>query len=590
MVTKLPAVDAVLVGFGWTGAILGQQLCDAGLNVVALERGVWRDTPTDFATTFAQDELRYMWRHHLFQNLAYDTLTIRNNVGQQALPMRRLGSFLLGAGVGGSGVHWNAQIWRFLESDFKAYSHNLKRYGKAAVDAYDMTVQDYPVTWDEIEPHYDTFDKICGTSGKAGNLRGVIQDGGNPFEGPRSHEYPNPAMALPYGPTLFTRAAREKGYKPFPHPTGNMSRPYTNPLGAQLGQCTYCGFCEKFGCGNYSKATAQTTILPYLMAKPNFTLRTESEVLKIETTPDGKRATGVTYVDSTGKEFFQPAEIVVLSAYVLHNVRLLLLSKIGRPYDPKTGEGVVGKNYAYQITSSANVFFKDKIVNPFIGAGALAAVVDEFNGDNFDHTGLGFIGGGYIAQMQTGGRPIEMMFTPAGTPKWGLEWKKAAAHNYLRAVNILCHGSVMAHRGNYLDLDPTYRDAFGRPMLRMTFDFTDNERKMSAYLLDKAAEIGLAMDGVSSVKKNYRTGSWSVVPYQTTHNTGGTIMGDNPRNSVVNKYLQSWDVSNLFVMGAGAFPQNAGYNPTGTLAALAYFSAAAIKDRYLKSPGPMVRA
>src|ERR1700743_28209 len=94
MVTKLPAVDAVLVGFGWTGAILGQQLCDAGLNVLALERGVWRDTPNDFAPTFAQDELRYMWRHHLFQNLAYATLTIRNNVGQQALPMRRLGSVL----------------------------------------------------------------------------------------------------------------------------------------------------------------------------------------------------------------------------------------------------------------------------------------------------------------------------------------------------------------------------------------------------------------------------------------------------------------------------------------------------------------
>src|ERR1700689_396181 len=131
--TNLPAVDAVLVGFGWTGAILGQQLCDAGLNVVALERGVWRDTPTDFATTFAQDELRYMWRHHLFQNLAYDTLTIRNNASQEALPMRHLGSFLLGTGVGGAGVHWNAQIWRFLESDLKAYTHNLQRYGKAAV-------------------------------------------------------------------------------------------------------------------------------------------------------------------------------------------------------------------------------------------------------------------------------------------------------------------------------------------------------------------------------------------------------------------------------------------------------------------------
>ena len=590
MVTRLKSVDVVLVGFGWTGAIMGQQLCDAGQSVVALERGPWRDTPTDFAPSFAQDELRYMWRHHLFQNVAYDTLTIRNNTGQQALPMRHLGSFLLGTGVGSGGVHWNGQIWRFLPSDFKAYSHNLQRYGQAAVTAYDMTVQDYPFEWADIEPHYDQFEKLCGCSGKAGNLGGAIQPGGNPFEGPRSSEYPNPPLPWPASPAMFAEAATRLGYKPFPHPAGNMSRPYVNPLGAQMGECTYCGFCEKFGCGNYSKASPQTTILPYLMTKPNFELRTECEVMKVETTPDGKRATGVTYVNSSGEEFFQPAETVVLSAYVLQNVRLLLLSNIGKPYDPNTGEGVVGKNYAYQTMGSVNVFFKDKIMNPFIGAGALASVIDEFNGDNFDHTGLGFIGGGYIASMTTGGRPIEMIYQPEGVPKWGAEWKKSAAQTYLRNAVISCHGSCMSHRGNYLDLDPTYRDQFGRPMLRMTFDFTDNERKMSAYMVDKAAEVGAAMDGVSSVKKNPRTGSWSVVPYQTTHNVGGAIMGDNPTNSVINRYSQSWDVSNLFVMGAGAFPQNAGYNPTNTLAALAYMSAAQITSQYLKSPGPLVQA
>jgi gluconate 2-dehydrogenase alpha chain len=100
MVTRLKPVDAVMVGFGWTGAIMGQQLADAGLSVLALERGPWRDTATDFATGFAQDELRYMWRHHLFQNVSDDTLTIRNALDQEALPMRHLGSFLLGTGVG----------------------------------------------------------------------------------------------------------------------------------------------------------------------------------------------------------------------------------------------------------------------------------------------------------------------------------------------------------------------------------------------------------------------------------------------------------------------------------------------------------
>jgi gluconate 2-dehydrogenase alpha chain len=584
--TSLPPVDAVLVGFGWTGAIMAQQLCDAGLNVLAVERGPWRDTATDFSPGFAQDELRYMFRHHLFQNVAYDTLTIRNHAGQDALPMRQLGSFLPGTGVGSGGVHWNGQIWRFLPSDFVARSRNEQRYGKKAVTDHDMTVQDWGVSYEELEPSFDAFDKLCGTTGKAGNLNGVVQPGGNPFEGPRSSEYPNPPMVQTYAPALFGKAAAELGHHPFPHPSGNLSRPYVNPLGAQLGACTYCGFCEKFGCGNYSKASPQTTVLPYLMRLPNFTLKTECEVLKVELTADRRRATGVTYVNSAGEEFFQPAEIVILSAYILQNVRLLLLSGIGKPYDPASGDGVVGKNYAYQTMSSVNVFFDDKILNPFIGAGALATVIDDFNGDNFDHSGLGFIGGGYIAGMVTGGRPIEMLYTPEGTPAWGMQWKHAAAKNYLRSFAISCHGSCMSHRGNCLDLDPTYRDVHGRPMLRMTFDFTDNEHKLSDFLTDRAAEVARAMNP-REIKLNRRQGSWSVVPYQTTHNTGGAIMGASPADSVVNKFMQSWDVPNVFSLGAGAFPQNAGYNPTGTLAALTYHAAREITSRYLKSPGPL---
>jgi gluconate 2-dehydrogenase alpha chain len=588
MATKLPPVDALIVGFGWTGAILGQELTDAGLEVLALERGNWRDTPTDFAPTFDQDELRYYWRHELFEPLAHETVTVRNNASETALPMRRLGSFLPGINVGGAGVHWNGQTWRFLPSDFVARSHNLSRYGAKAVPA-DMTIQDWGVTYDELEPHYDTFEYICGIAGKAGNLGGEIQPGGNPFEGPRRREYPNPPMAMSYPPMLFAEAARELGHAPFPQPSANMSRAYVNPLGVQLGPCTYCGFCEKFGCGNYSKASAQTTILPVLMRKPNFTLKTQAEVIKLNYDAVAKRVVSATYVDASGREFEQPAELVILAAYILHNVRLLLLSGIGQPYDPQTGQGVIGKNYAYQITSSVNVFFDDKLLNPFIGAGAHGMIVDKYNGDNFDHSGLGFIGGGYFGVVQTGARPIETHPTPEGTPTWGSAWKKAVAANYLKAMSIATHGAVMSHRGNYLDLDPTYRDVYGRPLLRMTFDFTDNEHRMSDYITDRAAEVARAMKP-REIKVNYRKGSWDVVPYQTTHNTGGAIMGRDPKSSALNRYLQSWDAHNLFVMGSTAFPQNPGYNPTGTVGALAYWSAQAIKSQYLKAPGPLVRA
>ncbi len=585
MAEKLPSVDVVLVGFGWTAAMLAQEFTDSGLKVVAIERGGWRDTSSDFAVTFAQDELRYMWRRALFQEPARETVTFRNNLGQTALPMRHLGSFLPGTGVGGAGVHWNGQTWRFLPTDFIARSHNEQRYGPLPTD---MTIQDWGVTYAELEPYYDKFEYLCGISGKAGNLKGKAQSGGNPFEGPRSRDYPNPPMEMVYGPTLFAAAARETGHKPFPCPSANMSRAYTNPLGVTLGPCTYCGFCEKFGCGNNSKASPQTTILPVLMRKDNFELRTESEVLRINRDSTGKRATSVTYVDSQGREFEQPAELVVLCAYGLHNVRLMLLSGIGQPYDPQSGLGVVGKNYAYQIVSGVDVFFDDKIMNPFVGAGALGMGIDDYNGDNFDHTGLGFIGGGYIACWDTNGRPIEHHPTPQGTPKWGSQWKKAAAKNYLTTTGISTHGSVMSHRTNYLDLDPTYRDVHGQPLMRMTFDYTDNEHRMSDYLTDRAAEIAKAMNP-REIHAKKRTGHYSIVPYQTTHNTGGVIMGSDPKTSAVNRYLQSWDVSNLFVMGACAFPQNAGYNPTGTVGALTYWAADAIKNTYLKNPGPLVQ-
>jgi gluconate 2-dehydrogenase alpha chain len=173
---------------------------------------------------------------------------------------------------------------------------------------------------------------------------------------------------------------------------------------------------------------------------------------------------------------------------------------------------------------------------------------------------------------------------PDGVPKWGLQWKQAAAKYFLRNMSISVHGSSYAQAGNYLSLDPTYRDEFGRPMLRMTFDFAENDLKMAQYCTDRAAAVGRAT-GATLVHPKARKGPYSLVPYQTTHNVGGTMMGTSPADSVVNKYSQSWDLPNLFVTGAGLYPQNPGYNPTATLAALAFLSADAIKTQYVKAPG-----
>ena len=148
--------------------------------------------------------------------------------------------------------------------------------------------------------------------------------------------------------------------------------------------------------------------------------------------------------------------------------------------------------------------------------------------------------------------------------------------------------SNMPNRYNGYDLDPTYRNAFGQPLLRLTYNFTDNDRKIARFVGQKAAEIGRLLNATTMDAGDGALGDYSIVPYQSTHNTGGAIMGASPRDSVVNRYLQSWDVSNVFVVGASAFPHNSAYNPTGPVGALAYWVADAIRTRYRQRPGALV--
>ena len=143
--TKLKEVDAVIVGLGWTGGILAKELTQAGLKVVALERGEMRTPSSDYALPGVRDELRFVHRHDLMQNTARDTVTVRNNIKQEALPMRRLGSFLPGEGVGGSAIHWSGGTWRWTDMEFKIRSNYEERYGKGFIPE-DMTIQDWGIS------------------------------------------------------------------------------------------------------------------------------------------------------------------------------------------------------------------------------------------------------------------------------------------------------------------------------------------------------------------------------------------------------------------------------------------------------------
>jgi gluconate 2-dehydrogenase alpha chain len=587
MSTRLKEVDVVLLGVGLVGAILGRELTRAGYRVVGLERGEPRFTVPDFQGPAMHDELRYSVRKSLMVDTVKETYTFRNSADQTALPLRRIQGFLPGTGLGGSAVHWNGQTYRFHEADFRMRSHADERYGKDFLGP-EYTFQDWGVTYADLEPHYDRFEYLLGTSGKAGNLKGKKIPGGNVLEEPRSREYPTGPQKEPYGSAMFRKAAEGLGYHPFPQPSCNLSEPYTNPEGLKLGTCMFCGYCERYGCEHYAKSSPQTTLLPVLLKDSKFTLRTHCQVQRINLDRSRKTATGVTYIDGQGREFEQPAKLVIVGLFALNNVRMLLLSKIGEPYDPSSGKGVVGRNYTYQTTSGVNIFYDEKVnINPFMRSGACGTLIADFVSDNFDHSKLGFLGGAYVGEVMSHGRPIEFHPTPPGTPGWGGAWKKAVVRHYNHTIALNVHGSSIAHRANHLDLDPTYKDAWGQPLLRMTFDFPENDVKMSAYITEQAAAIAKAMGG-QQVVPSARKRPYNATQYQSTHNTGGTVMGADRSTSVLNRYCQSWDVPNVFVIGASNYPQNASYNPTDTVGALAYWASDAIVKQYMKKPGPLV--
>ncbi|TVY01960.1 GMC family oxidoreductase [Cohnella terricola] len=573
MANTLPKVPIVIVGMGWVGGIIAAELTKAGHNVVGLERGKSRSTQDYY---HVHDELRYASRYELMQDLSKETVTFRNTEKVRALPMRSYGSFLLGDGLGGAGVHWNGQYYRFLPYDFEIHSKTIERYGKNKIPK-EMSIRDWGITYDELESYFVKYEQMSGISGPS-ELPDNI--------GKMSIPYATPPMKMSPGMKLFTDASSKLGYHPYIIPSANLSQDYTNPDGIERASCQYCGYCERFGCEYGAKADPVVTVLPVAQKSGKFELRTHANVTGI--LHDGKKATGVKYVNTlTGQESVQPADIVILAGYVFTNVRLLLLSKLGKPYDPTTDTGAVGRNYAYQVNGASSVaVYEDREFNLAMGAGALGSSLDDFNGDNFDHSDLKFIHGANIRFTQTGLRPIQYQPVLAGTPKWGKDFKQATIHNANRILAVSGQGASMPNRYHYLDLDPEYKDSLGLPLIRMTFDFLDQDRELVKFIAQKTKEIADQM-GATKTEIHDTIRQYNIVPYQSTHNTGGTIMGSDPNTSVVNNYLQMWDAENVFICGASNFCHNSGYNPTATVGALAYRAAEGI-EKYMKKGGSLV--
>ncbi|WP_067727728.1 GMC family oxidoreductase [Oceanobacillus damuensis] len=566
MVTKLPKVDVVTTGVGWTGGIVAAELTKAGYKVVGLERGEDR-TIEDYL--HGHDELKYNQRKELMQKLTKDTITWRNTMDQDAVPVRDEEAFVVGTGVGGGGAHWGAQTYRYFPYDFEIKSKTIERYGESKIPK-DMLIQDWGLSYDEIEPYYSKFEQMAGVSGEE-----------DPLAGPRSIPYPTPPMKKNRPMRLFHEAAEKLGYHPYVVPAGTVSEVYTNPDGETLNACQYCSFCGNYGCEYGAKADPVVTVVPTAKKTGNFELRTNCLVTRV--LYDGDKATGVLYKDTrTGEEFEQPAEIVAMTSYVFNNIRLLLLSGIGEPYDPKTGKGIIGKNYVDHHTIMGATGFFDEKFNLYAGTGALGSAFTDYCADNFDHSDVDFIHGGQIEIHIMGNEPIANNPVPAGTPAFGKEFKEKSLHYSNRTLSVVSQRAFMPWKNHYLDLDPAYTDDNGDPLIRVTFDYTDQDCNLNEFLADKCAGVLKEM-GAEIIDKHPMPEHFGG-RFTFQHDSGGAIMGSSPENSAVNNYLQMWDVDNLFVCGASAFPHFGPTNPTPTTAALTYRATEGMIE-YLKNGG-----
>jgi gluconate 2-dehydrogenase alpha chain len=548
---QLPKADVVIIGLGAAGGIAAHVLTQAGINVVGIEAGPRLDVG-DFLAN--DDEISGAIRNWTgATKFNHEVPTWRPDPSSPTAPPP-IPAVRMANMVGGTSVHYGTQQWRFRADDFTIRTDTIARYGEEALPA-GSTVADWPLTYDDLEPYYDQVEYLIGVSGEAG---------ANPFESPRARPFPMPPLRrFGYGDKMAD-AMRSLGYSPFPQPAAINSTEYDGRPA-----CTYCGYCGNFGCWNDSKSSTLVSAIRHAEASGKLEIRANSRVMKILTNDKGE-TTGVEYLDENGELQTQEAGLVILSSYIYENVRLMFLSNSAFfPEGIGNNASQLGKHYMSHLYVGIQALFEGEKLNLFSGTTGQAIAMDDLNGDNFDHTGLGFIRGAVLF-ASNGRLPIGNSRNLApGVPQWGPEYKRWIHENGDSTGDVFAQLEPQPYEANYLDLDPDAKDPLGMPLLRTTYSLFENEIRAQEYLLAKMEEIMVAA-GATQTWPGYPVG----VPMPVnSHAYGGTRMGDDPASSVVNKYGLVHDSPNLCVLGGSTFPGSSGYNPTHTIEAHAWYAA-----------------
>ena len=293
------AVDVVVIGSGAAGGVMARELARAGMSVVVMEQG-----PYLTRADFHHDDFEVMVLGKYTGDPAAHPQTHRLTPNEEA---KKRDYLIYAKMVGGTSVHFAANYWRFREIDF------LEKTRKGALAG--TSLDDWPITYADLEPYYTRAEWEVGVSGQAGVNRN---------DAPRSKPYPMPPLPITGPGAIMEIGAKKLGWLAQPAPMAILSRPYRG-----RSACMSCGFCWGFGCEWGAKSSTLFSMIPDATRTGRCELRPNSYVHRIETDESG-RVTGVVYFDAQKREQRQRAKTVVLSANGAETARLLLLSKASR--------------------------------------------------------------------------------------------------------------------------------------------------------------------------------------------------------------------------------------------------------------------
>lgn len=538
--------DAIIVGAGAGGGIVAKELATAGLHVLLLERGKWV-TPFDCR----KDDLANQRSSLLGAPYGPDEernprVFVQPDGKPRTIRVRDGGYNNNAACVGGGTVSYGAMAWRFQPKDFRMRS----TYGPVA----GSTLDDWPISYDDLEPFYEQAEYEIGVSGDVST---------DPFKGPRRKPLPMPPLPPTLEHRILEPALLRLGLHPFSIPMLRNSVPYGGRPA-----CMRCRWCVGFGCEVDAKCGTHNTVIPIALKTGQCDLKTESICKEISVDAAG-RATGVVYFDSRNRRQEARASLVVVSASAIESARLLLNSKsaahpngIGNRYD------WVGRNLNGHAYSGATGLFAEDVYDD-VGPGASIAICD------YNHGNPGLVGGAMLCNEFIR-LPIQIINSlPPGTPSWGKGHKEWMRSFYRHHISFRGPTQEMPLFDSRVEVDPKVTDFWGIPVARMSGTRHPHTIEIADAMCVKAEAV---LKEAGAVKTWHNRAGVGLSAGQ--HQAGTCRMGDDPKSSVVNRHCQVHDVENVFVVDGSVHVTNGGFNPVLTIMAIAYWASDFIKREW----------